>query len=190
MICGSCKRRLNQTAAIRANNVPHLRNRLVLNHCNHSHAVQTGNRSVRLFRIRFVLLLNRLVPNRDRYQSSHGTGNDSPMQRKRSHDPKQRLHAGSLLIKGIGIDAGRHLIAGEHTAHCDCLDAGKPISNQAQQLEAGHARHIQIGEKNVGGILANLSQRRETVLSCPHLVSDLSKQDVNDLPNRIVIVRD
>lgn len=52
------------------------------------------------------------------------------------HDPQQGEYAAALLVKRIGGDAGRHLVAGERAAHGDRPDRGKPAANHREQFEA------------------------------------------------------
>jgi len=84
-----------------------------------------------------------------------------------SDDPQQGPDTTALLIEGIGDNSGRHLIARECAAHRNYRNRGKAAVNHREQLEAGHIRHVEIGEKDIGDLLPNFSQCGESVFCRP-----------------------
>ena len=83
---------------------------------------------------------------------------------------------GALLIKSIGNDPFRDLVARKYSAHCDQGDCRKLLTNRRKQLEPRHARHLQIGDYDVGKTSFHLKQSRHSIPSRSHSVSNLSQQ--------------
>jgi hypothetical protein len=95
---------------------------------------------------------------------------------------------GALLIKSIGNDPFRDLVARKRFAHCDQGDCGKLQTNRRKQLEPRHARHLQIGDYDVGKNRIHLKQSRESIPSCSHSVSSLSQQRAESYTQVTVIL--
>jgi len=98
-----------------------------------------------------------------------------------AHEPQQRAHTAAFLIETVRRNTGRNLVACERTAHGNRPDQGKPPSNHREQLEARHARHVQVGKKNVWNFLANLCQCGEAIFSRTHAIPSSVSTDDNEV---------
>ena len=80
---------------------------------------------------------------------------------------------GPLLIKTIGYNPSRDLVAGKRSAHRNQGDLRKLQTNDRKQLETRHARHVQIRDNEVGKTIFQLKQSRHSVPSRSHTISSL-----------------
>ncbi len=66
------------------------------------------------------------------------------------HLLEQGFEAGGLFVEAIGGDAPGDGVAGVGSAGGDDVDLGVEPADDGEELEAGHAGHIEIGEEDVG----------------------------------------
>ena len=78
-------------------------------------------------------------------------------------DLEQAAHTATFLIEGISGNSGRHLITDECSAHGDQVNQGKVSSNELEEFEAGHTRHVEIGEDDIWDLPSDFNQCREPV---------------------------
>jgi len=103
---------------------------------------------------------------------------------------QQGADAAAFLIEGVGGNSGRDLVTAERAAHGDRLDRREPAPHHGKQLEAGHAGHVEVGEKDVRHLPADLAQRGEAVFSNAGVIPDLRQYMGNRGSNRRLIVHD
>jgi hypothetical protein len=66
----------------------------------------------------------------------------------------------------------------------------KTATDHGQQFEAGHTRHIEIGNDDIGNVSPDLGQCGEAVGSSPHAVSEFVQDGGESQPNRYFVVND
>jgi hypothetical protein len=66
------------------------------------------------------------------------------------HEMEQVDHAGGLLMEAVGGNAFGNGGAGVGSAGGDDVDLGVESAHHGEQLEAGHAGHVQVGQEDVG----------------------------------------
>ncbi len=93
--------------------------------------------------------------------------------RHRTQQLYQEDRMGSLLIETVGNDPFRDLVAGKRSTHRDQGDLRKLQTNGRKQLETRHARHVQIGDDEVGKTGFHLKQSRHSIASRSHTISGL-----------------
>jgi hypothetical protein len=80
------------------------------------------------------------------------------------HELEEVVEAGGLLVEAVGGDAAGDAGAGVGTAGGDDVDAGVETAHDGEELKAGHAGHVEVGEKDVGEGLADHAEGLEAVL--------------------------
>ena len=93
--------------------------------------------------------------------------------RHRAQQSYQEDWMGSLLIKTIGHDPIRNLVAGKRSAHRDQGDLRKLQTNCRKQLETRHARHVQIRDNEVRKTIFQFKQSRHSIPSRSHTISSV-----------------
>ena len=108
--------------------------------------------------------------------------------RQHVKDHQQGAEAAALLIERICGNSGGYLVARKSPAHRDRPNRRVLAPDCRQQLVTGHARHVQIGEQNLGNFFEYLRQGGEAILGGPHAVPNLSQYKGQGLSDRKLIV--
>src|SRR5580698_1592267 len=84
------------------------------------------------------------------------------------HDAQQESRIGSFLIEGVGSDSLGEITTRKGAAHGDDANGGKAAPDHGKKFKSSHARHVEVGEDEVGNLLPDCRQSGEAVRGVPY----------------------
>jgi hypothetical protein len=58
------------------------------------------------------------------------------------HDLQQRPQFGPFFVESVRGKPGRYVVDGKRTAHGNNAEGGKPATDDREEIETGHTRHV------------------------------------------------
>src|SRR5580658_7919565 len=83
-------------------------------------------------------------------------------------DAQQASGSGSFSLDGVGSDSLGEITTRKGAAHGDDANGGKAAPDHGKKFKSSHARHVEVGEDEVGNLLPDCRQSGEAVRGVPY----------------------